>query len=122
MTTAESPEQRSLAIVERWIVYMLGLPDICAKAACRRTDKCCGDASACFRRIAPMIPDDVGEAIQVLFHGKADGLSFDELMDEEPSALLAYADWLMTIQTSARVSAPFTRRKPKEPPQSLSNS
>ena len=56
--TAEHNERmRKGADAQRRLGTLLGFPEVCSHARCRRTRECSGDVDACFRRYWPHVPE-----------------------------------------------------------------
>lgn len=107
MTETTAPATRvPILDYTRWICDLYCLWRYCEKRGCQRARACCGDPRYCFHFL-PLVPGEARAFIVGWDEAKADGLTYEQMMDE-------YAEeWqmLMIWQQMVRDTLPENRPK-----------
>ena len=69
--------------------------------------------------LAPFVPETVHDAVEIMFDGQTDRLTYDEVRAKAPYEMQAYEEWLGKIRESKEASAPFLKLKSGGQPRSL---
>jgi hypothetical protein len=86
----------------RWAADLIALWGLCGRAACRRAGRCRGEPRDCLPRCAPLVPEDVREGAKLLAEARANGMSFDEVLQECSDAIEDIGEWMELVEQSAR--------------------
>jgi hypothetical protein len=82
----------------RMLSNTLMLWRLCLSARCQRNGKCKGDPHACLAIGGALLSDDVFYGGVAFLQGKADGLSFDDVLAQCPDELAAFGEWARRIE------------------------
>ena len=87
---------------------MLCLWRLCGRAACRRAQRCRGEAPVCFPRNFPLLPEGVRAWFGGIAQAQEDGLTFEQAIEWLDShwAGDAYHDWCEMALTPPSPPAP----------------
>jgi len=86
---------------------MLCLWRLCGRAACRRAQRCRGEAPVCFPRNFPLLPEGVRAWFGGIAQAQEDGLTFEQAIEWLDSnwAGDAYHDWCEMVMERGELSS-----------------
>lgn len=85
---------------------------LCEATKCRRAGRCVSDPHRCLDTLLPLISNAVYDEGQREFAAKAEGLSFEEMLERWPEGLPNLWRWVIAVET--RAGAPSPRVLPEE--------
>jgi len=86
----------------RWMSNMACLWGLCRNQACGRARQCKRDPRSCLSRYAPLVPDEVRAGVKLMFEGKQQRMSYDDLRAEAPDEIAAVEAWIARVEASAQ--------------------
>jgi hypothetical protein len=83
----------------RWIAELYCLWRMCPATACRRAQRCRGDAQVCMTGLA-LVPPDALDFLTAMEDARDDRLTYDEMIDVCADELAALERWRERVERS----------------------